>query len=315
VQHGGSFLQSYEWGGFQKSLGREVFYLKDASFQALIIKYQMPLGKNYLYCPHGPVLAADIKICGFLEQLGDLAKKEKSVFLRVEPCVNCVKEDLSQLCFTKSKNIQPHKTLVLDLNLNEEESLAWMHEKTRYNIRLAERRGVTVKIAGYNDDDFNDFWRLLNQTGKRQKIRLFGKEYYRKQLMIGNSPPHSSLLQGEEWGDFENILFIAEYQRKSIAANMINVFGNRATYLHGGSDNERRNLMAPHLLQWEQIKYAKNAGCKIYDFWGCDDERWPGVSRFKKGFGGRQVEWCGTHDYIFNKWWHKIYKAGRKILR
>ncbi|MFH0852248.1 MAG: peptidoglycan bridge formation glycyltransferase FemA/FemB family protein [bacterium] len=342
MEQNGSFLQSYEWGEFQRLLGREVFFLRDINWQALIVKYQMPLGKNYLYCPHGPVLAANIKICGFLEQLQDLAKKEKSVFLRVEPLTNpsgivrgklanCTKEDLSELCFVKSKDIQPHKTLVLDLNLSEGELLAEMHEKTRYNIGLARRRGVTVKTAKYNGEDFNNFWDLLNQTARRQKIRLFGEEYYRKQLEIGNNAPHPPLnlrgggntsaipslilREGEGELNFQDLLFIAEFQDKPIAANMVNIFGGRATYLHGGLDNEYRSLMSPHLLQWEQIKYTKNIGCKIYDFWGCDEQKWPGVSRFKRGFGGREIEWCGTHDYIFDKFWYKIYKVARIILR
>ena len=175
IEQGGSFLQSYEWGEFQKSLGREVFYLKDVSFQALVIKYQMPLGRNYLFCPHGPVLAKDIKTCGFLEALRDLAKKEKSVFLRIEPCANSAKEDLLEMCFSKSKDIHPHKTLILDLNLSEEELLAQMHEKTRYNIRLSEKKEITVKNFQYpiSNIQINEFWGMINQTSKRQKIRPF----------------------------------------------------------------------------------------------------------------------------------------------
>ena len=300
---GGCFLQSYEWGEFQKSIDRQVFFLGDRDWRALVIRYSLPLGRNYLFCPHGPILAADIKTCGFLEALKDLAKKEKSVFLRVEPCRNCTKEDLNILCFSKSdKDIHPHKTLVLDLGLSEEELLAQMHEKTRYNIKLAERKGVTVRNIGYNENNFETFWKLISLTAKRQKIGIFPKEYYRKQLDINS-------------GNFKNLLFIAEYQGKAIAANLVNIFGGTATYLHGGSDNEYRALMAPHLLQWEQIKYVKSQGCKVYDFFGCDDERWPGVSRFKKGFGGREISYCGTHDYVFDKWWYRIYKAARSILR
>lgn len=321
LEQDGPFLQSFEWGEFQKSIGREIFYLRDTDWQALLVKYQMPLGRNYLYCPHGPVLAGNIKTYSFLETLQDLAKKEKSVFLRVEPCANCTKEDLLEMCFIKSKDIQPNKTSVLDLNLSEEELSAKMHEKTRYNIGLAQRKGVAVKITEYNEKDFNAFWNLLVQTAKRQGIRLFAEEYYKKELQTGKNLPQPFLNEGRSLPlgrvreDFKNLLFLAEYQGKAIAANIVNIFGKRATYLHGGSDNEYRALMAPHMLQWEQIKYAKNAGCKIYDFWGCDDEKWPGVSRFKKGFGGREISYCGTHDYIFDKFWYKIYKAARSILR
>jgi len=332
IEQGGSFLQSFEWGEFQKSLGREVFYLKDASWSAVVIKYPMPLGRNYLFCPHGPVLAQDIKTCGFLEVLQELAKKEKSVFLRIEPCFNSTKEDLSGMCFVKSKDIQPHKTLVLDLNLSEEELLSQMHEKTRYNIGLAVRKGVKVYLSLSDSDkfekDFEEFWRLICLTYKRQGIRSFSKEYYRKQLNLAPHPTPlfvqgegmehpSSVEEGNGGGgvQFQNLLFLAEYENKSIAANMVNIFGQTATYVHGGSDSEHRALMAPHLLQWEQIKFAKTQGCKTYDFYGCDEDKWPGVSRFKKGFGGREVSFCGTHDYVFDKWWYRIYKAARSILR
>jgi peptidoglycan pentaglycine glycine transferase (the first glycine) len=303
AEHGGGFLQSWEWGKFQESIGRQVYFLRDDGFWALVIKYQMPLNRNYLYCPHGPVLATNIKTCGFLEALKDLAKKEKSVFLRIEPCANCTREDLNALCFVKSKDIQPHKTLVLDLAQKEEELLAKMHEKTRYNIGLAQRRGVAIKNFQFPifNFQFNEFWQLISQTANRQRIKIFPKEYYFKQLQINSDK-------------FQNLLFLAEYQGKAIAANLVNVFGQTATYLHGGSDNEYRALMAPHLLQWEQIKYAKNQGCETYDFWGFDEERWPGVSLFKKGFGGREVQYVGTWDYIFDKKWYTIYKLARKIL-
>jgi len=351
IGQNGSFLQSYEWGEFQKSVGRQVRYMEDNEWQALIIKHELPLGKSYLYCPRGPVVKSEIRnpksetnyksqITNFLNEIKNLAEQENAIFVRIEPMAGISEEELKEAGFVKTKNVQPARTLILDLNQSEEELLAQMHEKTRYNIGLAARRGVTVKMTEYNEKDFDAFCDLLSATAKRQGIRIFGKEYYRKQLQIGNNAPHPPLnirgggsqnpphpsfsKEGEEKGtslwkreagrDFQNLLFIAEYQDKAIAANMMNVFGQTATYLHGGSDNEFRALMAPHFLQWEQIKYAKNTGCKTYDFWGFDEQKWPGVSRFKKGFGGREVEWCGTHDHIFDKWWYRIYKAARSIL-
>ncbi|MBI4709296.1 MAG: peptidoglycan bridge formation glycyltransferase FemA/FemB family protein [Candidatus Portnoybacteria bacterium] len=347
LKQGGGFLQSLEWAEFQKSLGRKTFFLKGKDWAGLIIKYNLPLGKSYLYCPRGPLIISELtrdailirhraemnllRMQGFLREVKHLAKQENAIFLRIEPTFEISREDLRGLGFSKTKDIQPSRTLILNLDRSEEELLAAMHEKTRYNINLAQRKGVTIRRTEYNEKDFEEFWSLLNQTAKRQGIKIFEKEYYRKQLQIGNNSPHPPLnLRGGENTDvipslilresegelnFENLLFLAQYQGKTIAANLVNIFNSTAIYIHGGSDNESRSLMAPHLLQWEQIKFVKNQGCKYYDFWGYDEQKWPGVSRFKKGFGGYEVAFCGTHNYIFNRWWYKIYKATRNILR
>jgi len=199
------------------------------------------------------------------------------------------------------KDVQPKKTLILDLNLNEDELLGRMHEKTPYNIGLAQRKGVSVRKAEYNEKDFEEFWNLLNQTVQRQKIAIFEKEYYRKQLQNSSDK-------------FKNLIFIAQYQGKIIAANLVNVFGNTMTYTHGGSDNQYRALMAPHLLQWEQIREAKNRACKAYDFWGIDEINWPGITRFKKGFGGQEVQYIGTFDLILKQAWYSAYILAKRAL-
>ncbi len=351
ANNNGSFLQSFEWGKFQESVGRQVFYLRGdpsssralrdygeaSAYQALVIKHNLPLGKGYLYCPRGPVIKPETRnqksetnhkfqISNFQNEITGLSKQEKAIFLRIEPMAGIEEKELKELGFLRTKDVQPSRTLILDLRRPEEELLAQMHEKTRYNIGLAVRRGVTVRVSD-GDGDFGAFWSLLNQTAKRQKIRLFGKDYYRKQLTVNGQQKKNlpqplfvkegafSLWKREGGRDFENLLFIASYQGKVIAANLVNAFGDTATYLHGGSDNEFRSLMAPHLLQWEQIKYAKEQGCKFYDFWGYDEVKWPGISRFKKGFGGKEVSYIGTYDYVFDKFWYRIYRIVRNILR
>ena len=302
LENGGSFLQSWEWGEFQKSVGRKTFYLKSEDWQVLLIKHDLPFGKSYLYCPRGPIISSRFKVQSFLEKIEELAKQESSIFIRVEPAFKITEADLKELHFIKSKDVQPSRTLVLDLEANEEELLAQMHEKTRYNIGLAQRKGVKIRKTEYNENDFDELWRLINQTYKRQRIRSFSKEYYRKQAQINSE-------------NFHNFLFLAEYQNKIISVNLINFFGQTATYLHGGSDNEYRALMAPHLLQWEQIKFAKNQGCKFYDFWGIDEVLWPGITRFKKGFGGQEINYIGCWDFVFKPSWYKIYNLSRNILR
>ncbi len=305
TQNNGSFLQSWEWGEFQKSLGRRIWRFKNDDFLALIIKYDLPFGRSYLYCPHSPVIEKS-KIKNqkskLLEEsfkgIKELAKKERVIFLRVDPEWGIGDEDiLKEFGFRKSfKEIQPKKTLILDLGQPEERLLAEMHQKTRYNIRVAERHGVKSQIANRKsqnfDQNFEIFWKLLGQTAKRDKFRPHSKEYYQKMLEL----PFAEL-------------FLAEYKNKTIAANIVVFFGKRVTYLHGASDFEHRSLMAPYLLQWQQILEAKKLGCSEYDFWGIDEKKWPGITRFKKGFGGKEIEYVGAWDFIFDKKLYQVYKS------
>ena len=119
------------------------------------------------------------------------------------------------------------------------------------------------------------------------------------------------------------MLFVAEYENKIIAANIVVVFGSRATYLHGATGSEHREVMAPHLLQWEQIKYAKSLGCSEYDFWGIVNEHtldrrgksWEGFTHFKRGFGGQEVNYVGYWDYAIDKRWYSLYRLVQEFRR
>ena len=107
----------------------------------------------------------------------------------------------------------------------------------------------------------------------------------------------------------------AFYKEKLIAVNIVSFFGDMATYVHGASSSENRNLMAPYALQWETIKIAKTQGHKYYDFYGIDENKWPGVTRFKKGFSGEEANYPGTFDSAFNSIQYSIYKILRKLRR
>jgi len=279
-----SFLQSKAWLDFQKLLGRKVWQVEGVG----IIRYNLPFKKSYLYSPRceGKFFSAL-----FLEKTKEIAKKENSIFFKAEPQENI---DLKQFGFVKAHDIQPQKTLILDILRSEQELLEKMHHKTRYNIGLAEKKGVKVKK---DRTLFEEFWRLMQETTKRDGFRSHPKDYYKKLLEIPNTE-----------------LFIAEYQNKIIAANIVVFYDKQAIYLHGASDYEHRNLMAAPLLQWEQIKEAKKRGCIEYDFWGIDEIKWPGVTRFKKSFNGKEIEYPGAFDLIFQPFWYKIYQIARKIL-
>ena len=169
-----------------------------------------------------------------------------------------------------------------------------MKPKTRYNIKVAQKHQIKIDRG---ENYFPDFWRLMQKTSLRQEIKPHPQNYYKKMLAT----------LGEE-GIIK--LMVAKYQGRVIASNLMVYFGDWAVYLHGASDYEYRQYMAPFLLQWQAITEAKNQGKKYYDFWGVDEKKWPGVTRFKKGFGAEKnfVEYLGADDEIYSKIWYNIYR-------
>lgn len=283
-------MQAKEWGQFQESLGRRVFWVDEV----LLIEMPLPLGQAYLYAPRcsGRVFEKD-----FLAELLKI-RQSKHIFFRVEPEIQNSEFIIHNPKFKRlSFSVQPQKTLILNLQKPEEELLGEMHHKTRYNIHLAERHGVKIKMG---QEYFDEFWKLMKETAQRDKIKIFSRDYYKKQLIVSDN--------------FKNELWVAEYEREIMAGNIVNFYGNTATYLHGASADKFRNLMSTYLLQWEQIKEAKKRGLQSYDFWGFDEKLWPGVSRFKKGFGGEVVEYAGAHDLVWKKMWYQLYELVKKFL-
>jgi len=299
------FLQSWEWSEFQKKAGSQVerYVLRnEESIQVAssVIKKELPGAKGYYYCPRGPIFSKKLEdnkeiFIDFLNNLIRIGKQENVVFIRIEP--NNI-PNLNKLKPVETIAIQPKRTIRLDLNKDEGEILKGMHQKTRYNIRLSKRKGV--KVYEGDQGNFEEFWKLMSLTCKRDGFRLHTKDYYRKMLNIDKN--------------FVK-LFLAEYEGNIISANIVSFFGDTAVYAHGASSNEYRNVMAPYLLQWEAIKSAKENGCKYYDFYGIDEMKWPGVTRFKRGFGGEEFEYEGTYDVVIDKLWYSIYNVLRKLRR
>lgn len=300
---GHSFLQSNEWAEFQKSLGREVLEYENEGISAKIIRHDLPFRKNYLYIPHEPVMdfnqmTGGLKnpVANFVKWLREEAKKRKSIFVKAEPLVDSVAQALVEHKFRKSKKeIQPSKTVVIDLTKSEEELLSVMHHKTRYNIRVAGKRNVVVAEG----EDVEQFLKLLKKTAKRDKFFPHPDDYYRKLI---NFP------------DLETKLYFAKHSGKVVAAALVLMFGDTAYYLHGASDYEHRSLMAPYALHWHIIKELKVQGLRLYDLWGINAKKWPGVTRFKLGWGGHTVEYPGSFDLPISKFWHLAYKLARKLF-
>jgi lipid II:glycine glycyltransferase (peptidoglycan interpeptide bridge formation enzyme) len=302
-----SFLQTTEWLEFQKSIGRKVWRFDDGKVVANIIQHDLPFGMNYLYIPHGPEIlfeqiSGGIKneLAQFTAYLKNLAREQKSIFIKIEPLDDKVPEVLHDFKFKKSaKEIQPHRSVVVDLNQSEEELLGAMHHKTRYNIKVAEKAGIKANPS----DDAEAFLKLLGKTAKRDKFLPHEAGYYRKLLEFFSQDKN---LKAD--------LLLASHEGRPVAGAMILSAGDTCYYLHGASDYNYRAMMAPYALHWEIIKYLRAHNFKHYDFWGIDASKWPGITRFKLGWGGRQVEYPGSFDFSIRPFWFLIYKVLRKIF-
>lgn len=255
-----------------------------------------------------------------VRMLRDVGRKTGAVFVRWTPSESQKSKVKSQKFIgiqvvtprVLIHQVPPRTTLVIGLSKSEEELLSAMHEKARYNIRLAERRGIRVRRAGV-DESFRAFWSLMRETAKRGRVGIHAREYYRKML---------ETVQG---GDVQARLFLAVHREIPLATAILITCGDTATYLHGGSSSEQRNLMAPHLLQWRMMQYAKHHRMKWYDMWGIapQDERgktreergyvhpWTGITRFKLGFGGEVKESVGTFDIICRPFVYRVLSLGR----
>jgi peptidoglycan pentaglycine glycine transferase (the first glycine) len=297
----GIFLQSAEWLDFQETMEHKIyrFGLTDntGALQSVcgFILNNLFLNKKYFYIPHGPIGKPE----ELIDEVIKIAKKENLIFIRLEP-LNNYTLPVTHYGLSEVKHVQPKHTLALNLAKSEEELLAAMHEKTRYNIRLAEKKNLVLK-----NETFENFWKLMEETTGRDKFRSHPKKYYAAMLKE---------IKGNGKNEMRTELKIVYYENQPLAAAIVGYFGDTATYLHGASSHEYRNLMAPYFLHWEIIKESKKLGYRFYDLGGIDEKKWPGVTRFKKGFGGFEINYLGTFDLPVSKLWHKIYCLAKKIL-
>jgi len=309
LEKGGHLLQSYEWGEFKSRFGwRASRVALEEGGQiiagAQVLIHDLPLG-SLAYLPRGPVVDAQEgeTLRELWAQLHILARQEGSVFLRLEPDWESGERGhlLKREGFQRApESIQPQSTLAVDIGGDLESILNQMKPKTRYNIRLAERKGVVVREG--REEDLGAFYELLRITGRRDRFFVHSDRYYL-----------------EAWRTFAprgmGRLLLAFYGDQMLAGLMAFAFGHRAYYLYGASSDEHRGLMPNYLLQWEAIGWAKERGCLVYDLWGIPDEvgrdgepadfvkrkggLW-GVYRFKRGFGGRAVRTVGAFDYVYS---------------
>ncbi|MDQ3706670.1 MAG: peptidoglycan bridge formation glycyltransferase FemA/FemB family protein [Chloroflexota bacterium] len=342
---GASLLQSWNWGEFKKQAGwsplrlgaarrihpESTISLATLSAQVLFRSVpRMPLPISVAYIPRGPVAMPGAEIDqraerAFWAGVHKTARKRGAIFLKVEPNIELGKEvtkahvdrKMQALGFQPTGRLQPARTIVLDLDKSEDDLLKAMKPKTRYNLRLAGRRGVVVRRAG-TLDDLRAFYNLLEVTGERDEFGIHTFPYYEQMWKVfGPHADNSALVLLAEHPDEQ------ERAEGPIAGLLALKFGREAIYMYGASANRGREHMPTYLLQWEAIRWAREQGCTLYDFWGIPDAPTEddadaigtgdsvspvntrsglrGVYWFKKGFGGREIEYPGAYDYVYNR--------------
>lgn len=312
----GGILQSWLWGDFQKSLDKKIYRFAaiDDSGQiqavALVIQNVIHFDYSYFYIPRGPVVNKTAnKILGLLfDEILKVVREEKGFMLRCDPAWLIGSEKLlTDAGFRKADSeVQPKCSFIIDITKTEQELLAAMKQKTRYNVNLAEKKGVKLKISS-EISDIEAFWQLMKQTSLRDGFASHPKEYYKKMFEIFNE-------------DSSIKLFLAEYDGKIVAANMVVFYGSTTTYLHGATADMYRGVMAPYFLQWHSILTAKKVDGKFFDFGGVNgqtyqNEKWDGITKFKVGFSVNTTakEFVGTHENILNPVIYSAYKFAKQI--
>ena len=317
-----NFQQSLEWGNIKSSWKKEVILSEDkngnirGSLCVWIRKF--PIFGNMMYSARGPVCDLyDEEVIKDLREGADLlAKKYKAFVLRVEPDILKSDEEFRKI-ITKNgfkikddskdfkDEIQPR--FVFRLNLKgktEEEIFAELHQKTRYNVRLATKKGVVIKEG--TREDLKDFHKIMIETGERDNFIIRSLEYFEK-MYDEMAPNHMKLL-------------MAYHEDKPISGIIPIMYGNKVWYLYGASSNSHRNLMPNYLLQWTMIQEAIKMGADMYDFRGVSgvvDESHPqyGLYRFKKGFNAEFTEFIGEIYIPYKPLVYKLYKFSEKAFR
>jgi len=302
-------LQTAEWGALKSAFGWDVLRLVTGREGLQLLFRRLPLGFSIAYAPK-PVtgkyfLGLSDK---FQAEIDAACQSRRAIFLKIEldawDTEKTTRVPRRWALVNSLYNIQPPRTIVLSLVGSEEDILARMKQKCRYNLRLAEKKGVTIRAW----DNLDGFFQLMQATGGRDGFGVHALAYYRKAYELFQPAGMAEML-------------VAEYEGQPLAALMVFANGERSWYLYGASNDQERNRMPAYLLQWRAIQWARARGCKEYDLWGVPDEDedvleaqferlhhglW-GVYRFKRGFGGQLRRAVQAFDRVYIPWLYRLY--------
>jgi peptidoglycan pentaglycine glycine transferase (the first glycine) len=291
-------LQTGAWGELKSAFGWQPVRLAVGESGAQVIFRRLPLGFSLAYIPKGPIGDDWNLLWG---ELDALCRQRRAILLKIEPdsWEPMTEPYVSQLkgMNPNARAVQPHRTLVINLLGSENDWLAQMKQKCRYNIRLAEKKEISV----HPTDDLQTFYALMQVTGGRDGFGVHHISYYQKAWELFASRQEAVILQ-------------ADFQGKPLAGLMAFRHGKRAWYFYGASSDAERNRMPTYLLQFAAMRWAASLGCTEYDLWGVPDQDmetlesqfenrsdglW-GVYRFKRGFGGSLLRSAGAWEKIYN---------------
>ncbi|MFZ5915564.1 MAG: lipid II:glycine glycyltransferase FemX [Chloroflexota bacterium] len=306
-------LQTWQWGDFKARYGWTPSRLlfdpaQQARAAASVLQRRWPrLPLSVMYVPKGPLL--DFSDPSLLEdvlsEMEALARRRRAIFIKIDPDVDAATPQGQAVVSAlrrrgwrlSAEQIQFRNTMTLDLTRGETDLLADMKSKTRYNIRLAGRKDVSVRLGG--PADLLLIYGLYTETAARDGFIIRPYAYYHDAwsafIAAGLAQP-----------------FVAELYGEPLAALILFRFGRTAWYMYGASSDRERQCMPNYLLQWRAIRWAREQGCTVYDFWGAPDEldesnpMW-GVLRFKTGFGGQLVRHIGAYDFPVSRLLYWLY--------
>lgn len=314
-------LQTTAWGELKAAFGWDVIRVatgvSEGTAGAQILFRPLPLGFSLAYIPKGPLPTAHAPDSTFADahpwrtlwqEIDRLCRSRRAVFLKVEldTLDSCPADPAVLPGFQPSTHtIQPCRTLIVNLRGDEQELLARMKQKTRYNVRLALKRGVIVRPSS----EIELFYRMMRETGERERFGVHTLDYYQKVYDLFHPRGQCELL-------------LAEYEQTPLAALMVFANGQRAWYFYGASVAAYREYMPTYLLQWEAMRWARAQGCTDYDLWGVPDTDeetleaqftgrsdglW-GVYRFKRGFGGQLRRAPDPLDRVYQPFLYRLYQ-------
>jgi peptidoglycan pentaglycine glycine transferase (the first glycine) len=310
-----SFLQSDVWGSFRESQGWHAHKVDSI----LVLERSLPFGKSFLYSPE--VSGGPDQLVALLPKIRSIAKERNAIFFRLEllidrddPVAEKWQAAFRYTHFVKAfESVQPDDRQIIHLGGTEDEILAQMKSKGRYNIRVAERSGVLVREATMNtlETDVATFYEIFQQTAKRDKFSIRSQSYFLDLCR---------LLYQHDSGR----LFIATYQNQPLAAAIVTLHDSLAAYLYGASSNENRQVMAPYLMHWSIMQWAMSKEAKYYDLLairppgppaGGKKHPYDGITRFKEQFGGEAVHLLGSWDLPLQPTWYSLFKLAEGIRR
>ena len=312
AQPHGHVMQSSCWGELKAQFGWQIERVALEHDERLVAGAQvlfrrLPWGQTLAYIPRGPLVDWEDseQVGALLKAIGAIAAARRAVALKIEPDLPDEPRIVKQLThhgFRVGHTVQPRSTIVLDLSLEADEILKRMKSKWRYNVRLAKRKGVTVREG--TEADLPAFQRLMKETSQRDGFGVHSEGYHAAAYHLFTPAGRA-------------VWLLAEHEERLLAAIVVFALGGKAWYFWGASSDEKRNLMPNHALQWAAICWASDRGCRVYDLWGIpdevgkdpasyqDSESWAdgglwGVYRFKRGFGGQVVRTIGAWDKVYS---------------